>query len=100
MTSTGTRSSTSPGRSPPPGTRSRGRGGAGRSSTPPTPGVRGGLPETPPAEIADKCGRARRAQARWATVPLAERLAAVRRFRDLLVAQKGELALTLTREMG
>jgi acyl-CoA reductase-like NAD-dependent aldehyde dehydrogenase len=56
--------------------------------------------ESTPAEIADKYGRARRAQARWAAVPLAERLAAVRRFRDLLVAQKGELALTLTREMG
>jgi acyl-CoA reductase-like NAD-dependent aldehyde dehydrogenase len=56
--------------------------------------------ESTPAEIADKYARARRAQPRWAAVPLADRLAAVRRFRDLLVNQKGELALTLTREMG
>jgi acyl-CoA reductase-like NAD-dependent aldehyde dehydrogenase len=56
--------------------------------------------ESAPAEITDKQARARRAQARWAAVPLADRLGAIRRFKDLLAAHKSELALTLTREMG
>jgi acyl-CoA reductase-like NAD-dependent aldehyde dehydrogenase len=56
--------------------------------------------ESTPAEIADRYARARRGQPRWAQVPVAERLAALRRFKDLLAAHKGELALTLTREMG
>jgi acyl-CoA reductase-like NAD-dependent aldehyde dehydrogenase len=62
--------------------------------------VLGDVPESSPAEIAEKYARARRAQPRWAGTPLADRLAAVRRFEELLVAQRSELALTLTREMG
>jgi acyl-CoA reductase-like NAD-dependent aldehyde dehydrogenase len=58
------------------------------------------LVENTPADIADKYARARRAQPSWAAVPFAERLAAIRRFKDLLVAHQAELALTLTREMG
>jgi acyl-CoA reductase-like NAD-dependent aldehyde dehydrogenase len=58
------------------------------------------LPDDGPAEIAAKYQRARRAQPAWAAVPLGERLAAIRRFKELLVARKDELALVLTREMG
>ncbi len=53
-----------------------------------------------PADVVEKYARARGAQADWAKVSLASRLAAIARFRDLLVAHKDELALTLTREMG
>jgi acyl-CoA reductase-like NAD-dependent aldehyde dehydrogenase len=56
--------------------------------------------EDSPAAVAEKYQRARHAQPSWARVPLAERIAAVRRFRDLLGTNKAELALTLTREMG
>ncbi|HEV8548430.1 MAG TPA: aldehyde dehydrogenase family protein [Polyangiaceae bacterium] len=42
----------------------------------------------------------RRAQPAWAATPLAERLAVGARFRELVAANKEELALTLTREMG
>jgi acyl-CoA reductase-like NAD-dependent aldehyde dehydrogenase len=58
------------------------------------------LPTDDAAAVAAKYARARRAQPAWARVPLAERIAAVRRFRDLLGQHKAELALTLTREMG
>ncbi len=44
--------------------------------------------------------RAKSAQPDWAATPLSERLAVVRRFRDLVAAKKDELALILTREMG
>jgi acyl-CoA reductase-like NAD-dependent aldehyde dehydrogenase len=56
--------------------------------------------EDTPATVADKYARARRAQPSWARVPLSDRIAAVRKFRDLLAAHKADLALTLTREMG
>jgi acyl-CoA reductase-like NAD-dependent aldehyde dehydrogenase len=56
--------------------------------------------EDTPASVADSYGRARRAQPAWARTPFAERLAALRRFRDLLVTRRETLALTLTREMG
>jgi len=58
------------------------------------------LAEDSPATVADKYTRARRAQPAWGRVPLSDRIAAVRRFRDLLGAHKAELALVLTREMG
>jgi len=58
------------------------------------------LADDNPATVADKYTRARRAQPSWGRVPLSDRIAAVRRFRDLLGANKAELALTLTREMG
>jgi acyl-CoA reductase-like NAD-dependent aldehyde dehydrogenase len=56
--------------------------------------------EDNPATVADKYARARRAQPSWARVPLSDRIAAMRRFRDLLGTHKADLALTLTREMG
>ena len=56
--------------------------------------------EDSPASVLEKYGRARSAQPIWAATPLATRLAAIARFRDLLNARKDELALTLTREMG
>lgn len=50
--------------------------------------------------ISDKYRRARAAQLAWSAEPLNERLSAIQRFRDAIVANKDELALTLTREMG
>jgi acyl-CoA reductase-like NAD-dependent aldehyde dehydrogenase len=58
------------------------------------------VPEDSVTSVLEKYGRARSAQPRWSATPLAERLAAIARFRDRLVAEKDELALTLTREMG
>jgi acyl-CoA reductase-like NAD-dependent aldehyde dehydrogenase len=58
------------------------------------------LAEDSPATVADKYARARRAQPSWGRAPLSDRIAAVRRFRDLLGTHKADLALTLTREMG
>jgi len=52
------------------------------------------------ATVAAAYQRARAAQPGWAAAPLAERRAAVARFRDLVEANKDSLALTLTREMG
>jgi acyl-CoA reductase-like NAD-dependent aldehyde dehydrogenase len=52
------------------------------------------------ASVVEKYGRARAAQPGWAATPLATRLAAIRRFRDLVVERKDDLSLTLTREMG
>jgi acyl-CoA reductase-like NAD-dependent aldehyde dehydrogenase len=57
-------------------------------------------PEDGPAEIAAKVARARAAQPAWAARPLADRLAAISRFREALQARIEPLALTLTREMG
>jgi acyl-CoA reductase-like NAD-dependent aldehyde dehydrogenase len=56
--------------------------------------------EDTPATVAAAYERARAAQPAWARTPLADRLASIKRFRDLVTAQKDELALTLTREMG
>jgi acyl-CoA reductase-like NAD-dependent aldehyde dehydrogenase len=50
--------------------------------------------------VAEKYRRARAAQLAWSAEPLNERVSAIQRFRDALVARKEELALTLTREMG
>jgi acyl-CoA reductase-like NAD-dependent aldehyde dehydrogenase len=58
------------------------------------------LPEDGAAEVARKHGRARRAQAAGAARPYEERAGALRRFRDLLVERREELARTLTGEMG
>ncbi|MGH8704702.1 MAG: aldehyde dehydrogenase family protein, partial [Burkholderiales bacterium] len=56
--------------------------------------------EDAPQAIADKCAKARAAQAAWAARPLAERLEAVSRFGRIVRDRTGELARTLTREMG
>ncbi len=53
-----------------------------------------------PAAIAEKLERARRAQPAWAATPLAERLAALARFRARLGADTETLARMLTQEMG
>jgi len=51
-------------------------------------------------EVARAHDRARRAQPAWAARPYEERASAIRRFRDLLVARRDDLARTLTLEMG
>ena len=58
------------------------------------------LADDSPAEVARKHERARRAQPAWAARPYEERAAAIRRFRDLLVERRDDLARTLTSEMG
>jgi acyl-CoA reductase-like NAD-dependent aldehyde dehydrogenase len=47
-----------------------------------------------------KYERARAAQPKWAATPIKKRLAALRRFRDLVVERQPELARTLTQEVG
>jgi acyl-CoA reductase-like NAD-dependent aldehyde dehydrogenase len=58
------------------------------------------VPADDAASIAMKADTARAAQPRWATTPLDERVAAMRRFRALLVDELEPLATTLTREVG
>jgi acyl-CoA reductase-like NAD-dependent aldehyde dehydrogenase len=58
------------------------------------------IPADPPESVARKVARATEAQARWQDTPLADRLAAIARFRDAVEREKETLALTLTREMG
>jgi acyl-CoA reductase-like NAD-dependent aldehyde dehydrogenase len=58
------------------------------------------LPADDAASVAAKAAAARRAQGAWAALPMAERLAAIQRFRAVVVAQLDELAATLTREVG
>ncbi len=53
-----------------------------------------------PASVAAKAAASRAAQAGWAATPLAERLAAIVRFRALVVAELDSLAFTLTEEVG
>ena len=52
------------------------------------------------ATVAAKVAAARTAQPGWAAVPLAERVAVIRRFRDAVEAGRDELAATLTGETG
>jgi acyl-CoA reductase-like NAD-dependent aldehyde dehydrogenase len=52
------------------------------------------------ASIAAKSRAARAAQPAWAARPLAERVAILQRFRDAVVAEREELARTLTLEVG
>ena len=58
------------------------------------------LAEDGPEDVARKHERARRAQPGWAARPYEERASAIRRFRDLLVRRRDELARTLTSEVG
>jgi acyl-CoA reductase-like NAD-dependent aldehyde dehydrogenase len=53
-----------------------------------------------PAAVRRKCETARAGQAKWARVPIAKRLAAIRRFRERIVALHETLARTLTQEVG
>jgi acyl-CoA reductase-like NAD-dependent aldehyde dehydrogenase len=52
------------------------------------------------ASVADQYRRARAAQPAWAAVPLAEKLARLRAFREILVRDAEGLARTLTMEVG
>jgi acyl-CoA reductase-like NAD-dependent aldehyde dehydrogenase len=67
---------------------------------PATEAVISELPEDGPAAITVKVAKARAAQPAWAARPFAERADAIRKFAAALAANKAELALTLTREMG
>ena len=58
------------------------------------------LEEADAQTMARKAAAARAAQPAWAGTPLAERLAAVRRFGELLQLRRESLAKTLTTEMG
>lgn len=58
------------------------------------------VPTDGAAAVAEKAARARAAQPAWAARPLAERLGAIRRFRDALGTRRDELAATLTAETG
>lgn len=53
-----------------------------------------------PEEIVEKYQLARETQISWAHTPYAERANIVRKFRDLLESKVGELAKTLTTDMG
>jgi acyl-CoA reductase-like NAD-dependent aldehyde dehydrogenase len=57
------------------------------------------LEEDTPATLREKAGAARRGQREWAEVPVAERVAAARRFGELLEEQRDRLAATLTAEV-
>ena len=58
------------------------------------------LEEDDAPTLARKTAAARAAQRTWAQTPLAERLAAVRRFGELLQSRRESLAMTLTQEVG
>ncbi|MCL4744076.1 MAG: aldehyde dehydrogenase family protein [Burkholderiaceae bacterium] len=58
------------------------------------------LPADDAMSIAAKVRKARAAQAKWAGTPLERRIAAIERFRSMLLAEQESLALTLTREVG
>jgi acyl-CoA reductase-like NAD-dependent aldehyde dehydrogenase len=58
------------------------------------------LVEDDPSTLAWKTATARAAQRAWARTPLANRLAAVRRFGELLQSRRESLAKILTTEMG
>ncbi|HEY2942749.1 MAG TPA: aldehyde dehydrogenase family protein [Vicinamibacteria bacterium] len=69
-------------------------------TNPATGAVVGEVADDERTEVARKHERARLAQPGWAARPYEERAAAIRRFRDLLVARRDSLARTLTSEMG
>ena len=58
------------------------------------------LPEDTPGTLAQKAQSARDAQPAWARTPFEQRLAAVRRFGELLQSRRERLAQTLTAEVG
>ncbi len=60
----------------------------------------GEVPEDDEGSVALAVDRARVAQPGWAATPLATRLAAIARFRDLIAERRDRLALALTRDMG
>jgi acyl-CoA reductase-like NAD-dependent aldehyde dehydrogenase len=58
------------------------------------------LEQDEPATVREKAQRACRAQPAWAAMPLPRRLAAIGKFRELLVTRRDELAAVLSTEMG
>ena len=58
------------------------------------------VPEDDAPAIERKYARARAAQFDWAAIPLASRLAMIRRFKEEVARRTDDLARTLTREMG
>jgi acyl-CoA reductase-like NAD-dependent aldehyde dehydrogenase len=58
------------------------------------------IPADDAGSVAAKAAAARAAQPAWAGLPLAERLACVARFSAAVVAQRDELATTMTHETG
>ncbi len=58
------------------------------------------LPEDSAASIAAKCAAARAAQPAWAARPIAERIAALRGFKNRVAARRDDLSRALTREVG
>lgn len=71
-----------------------------RIQNPATLSVLAEVEEDGPESIAEKLTRARRAQPAWAALPLNERLAAMVRFRALVIEEREALARVLTREVG
>ena len=69
-------------------------------TNPATGEVIGQVPEDTPASVASKVEAARAAQPAWAALPLEDRVARLRRFRDGLVSRKEDLARRLTSEVG
>jgi acyl-CoA reductase-like NAD-dependent aldehyde dehydrogenase len=53
-----------------------------------------------PREVAAHYAAARAAQPRWAATPMRRRIAAIEKFRELVVARTEALATTLTQEVG
>jgi len=53
-----------------------------------------------PRDVAAHYAAARAAQPRWAATPMRRRIAAIEKFRDLVVARTDALANTLTQEVG
>lgn len=58
------------------------------------------LPEDTVATAQAKFERASKAQPLWSRVPLADRIAAIARFRDAITSERDALAFLLTREVG
>jgi len=53
-----------------------------------------------PREVTARYAAARAAQPRWAATPMRRRIAAIEKFRDLVIARTETLAATLTQEVG
>jgi len=67
---------------------------------PATGAVIADLPEDGAFAVRNKYERARAAQPAWAATPIKKRVAAIRAFRDRIVAKHDVLAQTLTQEVG
>ncbi|WP_298930234.1 aldehyde dehydrogenase family protein [uncultured Ramlibacter sp.] len=58
------------------------------------------LPADTAASVADKAAKARAAQPAWASMPIAQRMACIAKFREGVVRELESLATTMTRETG